>query len=99
MPSRVGEVQTIAASASTYLQRLCKHFGKKIEVTYTEEVGHAHFPFGYCRMTADDDRLKFECRTPDHEGMQRMQHVIDQHVGMFTKRDPLRVAWRETPVE
>lgn len=91
MISSIGEVET--PLASTYLTRLCKHFSKKIEVVYDEAEGHARFPFGDCRLLADTRTLSFHCKAEDSEAMARLQDVINQHVGMFTRRNPLLVNW------
>jgi len=93
MISSIGQVQT--PLASTYLQRLCKHFSKKIEVEYGETKGYAAFPYGRCRLQADAETLIFHCETEEAEAMLVMQDVISRHVGMFTKRNPLTVTWRD----
>lgn len=93
MISCIGEVQT--PLAATYLARLCRHFSKKIEVEYGETEGHARFPFGSCRLQAGAQTLSFHCQAEDPEALSRMQEVIGRHVGMFTRRNPLTVTWRE----
>ena len=79
--------------AEVMLERLCKHFGKKIPVEHDAKRGHARFPYGDCELFASNDALAFTCRAPDAESMARLREVIDLHVGMFSKRAPLRVAW------
>lgn len=86
-----GRVATPLAAA--YLGRLCKHFAKKVPATWDETRGAADFPFGRCEMEATDEALLFRCAAPDAEALARLQSVISLHVGMFTKRAPLVVAW------
>jgi len=86
-----GRVETPLAIA--YLERLCKHFAKKIPVTRDATRGTADFPFGRCEMEAAADALLFRCAAPDAAAMAQLQNVIALHVGMFTKRAPLTVAW------
>ena len=83
--------------ASTYLVRLCKHFSKKISVEYDPEDGsrgHARFPFGECRLAANESELSFNCSADDSAALEQIQEIISLHVGMFTKRSPLQVDWR-----
>lgn len=79
--------------ASTYLDRLCRHFAKKISVEHDETTGHARFPFGECHLEADDTTLRFHCRAGDEASLEKIVDVIERHVWMFTKRDPLTVTW------
>lgn len=86
---------TVASpNATAMLERLCKHFAKKIPVERDVNRGHAHFPYGACELVASDDALSFTCRAADDEAMARLREVIEMHVGMFSKRAPLRVEWR-----
>lgn len=80
--------------ASRYLQRLCFHFTKKIAVTYDEQRGDAAFPWGRCLMHADGEALHFDCRAADAEALARVQFAIDSHVTLFSRKQPIVVAWR-----
>lgn len=96
MIQSTGTVATPLATA--YLVRLCKHFSKKISVNYDPDdgsAGYARFPSGECRLRASDSELSFQCSAEDQAGMEHMQEIISLHVGMFTKRNPLRVDWRQ----
>jgi hypothetical protein len=81
------------AEASRYMVRLCYHFTKKIEVNYDDTQGLAKFPWGVCRLTALDDAISFECEADDAEKMAQVQHVIDSHVALFSRKAPLSVVW------
>lgn len=91
MITRSGSTET--PRASTYLDRLCRHFSKKIPVEHDETAGHARFPFGECRLEADETTLRFHCRADDEASLAKIMDVIERHVWMFTKRDPLEVEW------
>jgi uncharacterized protein len=94
MISTTGTVQTPHADA--YLIRLCKHFSKKIAIEYGENTASAHFPFGYCRLIAQAQQtLLFCCEAEDLARLEQMQTVIEQHVGMFSRQNPLVVSWCE----
>jgi hypothetical protein len=88
----IAEVQT--PLAATYLARLCKHFSKKIPVEYSETEGQACFPSGHCRLLAEAETLTFHCEAEDPAALAHMQTVISHHVSLFTRHNPLVVAWR-----
>jgi len=87
MPRSQARIET--GSASKYLQQLCKHFAHKVEVDYDAHAAHVRFPFGECRMAADDAVLRIECDAETEETLKRAQGVIDEHL--------VRFAWREKP--
>lgn len=89
----ISEGHVVTPMAADYLGRLCKHFAKKVPAVWDASDGVADFPFGRCELRADAHRLSFRCTAPDGETMARLQAVISDHVGMFTKRNPLRVCW------
>jgi uncharacterized protein len=93
--SSIGEVQT--PRAAIYLKHLCKHFSEEIPVEYSETEGFAHFPFGECRLLAKAQTLTFHCEAKDAAALAKMQDVIDKHIVMFTKRNPIILAWRNEP--
>lgn len=94
--SLISEGRVATPMASVYLGRLCKHFAKKAHAVWDANDGVAEFPFGRCELRADPHTLSFRCIAPDGEAMARLQSVISDHVGMFTKRNPLRVCWTRT---
>lgn len=87
MPSSQAVVAT--GHASKYLQQLCKHFAHKVAVQYDPAQARVDFPFGDCRMWADDETLRIECDAQSFEELRRTQLVIDDHL--------VRFAWREEP--
>lgn len=94
MISSTGTVKT--PHAESYLLRLCKHFSKKITIEYGENIASAHFPFGYCRSIAQDQQvLLFYCEAEDLTKLEQLQSVIEHHVGMFTRQNPLVVTWSD----
>lgn len=81
------------AEPSRHLQRLCYHFQRKIEVSYDAHQGRATFPWGSCLLQADSHRLHFDCRAPDTDALARVQAVIDAHVELFSRKQPVLVDW------
>ena len=74
-------------NGSKFLQQLCKHFGHKREVSFTETEGTCAFDFGTAYMTADAEGLtvRFEYEVP--EMLERAHMVIDKHLARFAFRE------------
>ncbi|MDA8449893.1 DUF2218 domain-containing protein [Acidovorax sp. NCPPB 3859] len=96
MITRHGHMAT--PEASRFLTRLCYHFRRKIPVEYDETRGNARFPWGECVMRADAEHLSFDCSAGDAGALARVQHAIDSHVQLFSRKSPLQVAW-DAPVQ
>lgn len=92
MISRQGTVAT--PRATELLPRLCRHFAKKVQSTWDERHGEVEFPWGHCSVEASDSELSFHCRAADEVALAQVQNVLDLHVGMFSRKDPLRIDWR-----
>ncbi|MBT0570226.1 DUF2218 domain-containing protein [Curvibacter sp. CHRR-16] len=88
--------QLPTAEASRIMVRLCYHFSKKIAVEYTEEQGTAHFDWGDCHMQAGTEHIQFECQASSAELLARVQHVLDEHVALFSRKAPMRIEWDES---
>ncbi|CAM3610134.1 DUF2218 domain-containing protein [Polaromonas hydrogenivorans] len=84
---------------SRYLTRLCYHFRRKIEVAYDEQQGLAHFPWGECRLTAQQEALGFECTATSAEELERIQYVLDEHVALFSRKSPMAVQWQAPRID
>ena len=89
-----GETRT--PEPSRILQRLCYHFSRKIDVRYDLHEGTAQFPWGRCTMRAGNDVLHFECEACDPPALERVRHVIDEHIALFSRKQPLSVQWQAT---
>ena len=79
--------------ASRWLQRLCHHFSRKIAVRYDERQGHAEFPWGTCEMRAEDAALHFACAAENPEALARVRFAIDEHIKLFSRKNPMAVRW------
>lgn len=85
MPASQAIVST--ASASRYLQQLCKHWGHKFEATFDSRQGRVALPFGPLEMTATDDALTVICRLEGDGDLVRMQQVVADHLNRFAFRE------------
>ncbi|MYZ46781.1 DUF2218 domain-containing protein [Propylenella binzhouense] len=92
MPNSCTRVAT--ANASKYLQQLSKHFAHKVAVEYDPHSARIGFPFGSCRMRADERALEIACEAPNAEALARSQQVIDDHLVRFAWRERPEIVWR-----
>ena len=85
MPSSQAHVST--ASASRYLQQVCKHWSHKFAVEFTPEKGHIPFSDGrICNLEATPDVLTLRAEAPDVEALERLQRVME-HIKRFSFRE------------
>ena len=89
--------QVATPEASRILQRLCYHFSRKITVVYDEAQGRADFPWGLCLLGAAGGEaattLTFDCSASSSEELARVQYTIDEHIKLFSRKNPLLVRW------
>ncbi|MCA1909258.1 MAG: DUF2218 domain-containing protein [Magnetospirillum sp.] len=81
------------AAASRYLSQLCKHFAHKIPVEHDAVSGRADFPWGSCRLAAQDGVLRLELDAQDELSLARIKAVVEDHLVRFAWRESLTVAW------
>jgi uncharacterized protein len=89
------EARVPTASASRYLQQLCKHWSHKFQVEYTPEQGKVRFaPDRQCSFEAQPDVLVMRLETGDVATLGRMEGVVVDHLKRFAFREDLgEVAW------
>jgi uncharacterized protein len=90
-----GVAKVATPEASRYLQQLCKHFGHRLPVTFDERSGRIEFPFGECRLNADEDDgpLTLSLATPSVRQLEELQDVVARHLLRFAFREPPEIAW------
>jgi hypothetical protein len=93
MPTSHAAIAT--ASASRYLQQLCKHWSHKFSVEFTPE--HGLIPVDEtrrCVLDASADRLALRVEAADDATLERMQGVVIDHLKRFAFREELgEVTW------
>jgi hypothetical protein len=83
------------ASASRYLQQLCKHFAHKLPVEYDPTIGKISFKIGDCDLRAEPDALHLALTAPDPEQLEPLKDVVIRHLERFAFREALSVEWRD----
>jgi hypothetical protein len=93
------EARVTTTAASRYLVQLCKHWGHKFPVEYTNEEGRVPFASDRtCTFEATPDLLVMRLETADHESLERMQKVVVDHLKRFAFREDLgEVVWTPLP--
>ena len=82
------------ASASRYLQQLCKHWSHKAQAEFTPEAGSVQFDSGNrLEMTAHPDALTLIVTVPDDGDLAHFQDVVDKHLIRFAFREDLTITW------
>ena len=91
--------QAIATTteASRILQRLCYHFGRKVEASWDAQQGVVRFPWGTCEMRATAATLTLVCIGLDEAALASARQVIDGHMALFTRKNPMHLHW--SPLE
>ena len=90
------EARISTASASKYLQQLCKHWSHKFEVEFTPEKGRVPFaPDRACDFAASADTLTLRIEAADDESLTRTERVVIDHLKRFAFKENLdSVQWQ-----
>jgi hypothetical protein len=95
MPTSQATIPT--ASASRYLQQLCKHWSRKFAVEFTPE--HGVIPFDdtrRCILDASPERLALRIEAADDATLERTERVVVDHLKRFAFREDLGdVKWEK----
>lgn len=93
MPASQANIAT--ASASRYLQQLCKHWSHKFAVEFTPARGLIPFDATRrCTLDASPDRLALRIEAADDATLERTQGVVIDHLKRFAFREDLgEVKW------
>lgn len=75
------------ASASRYLQQLCKHWSHKFEVSFDAEQGRIALPFGLTELAAGAEALSVTITLNEGGDPARAQQVVADHLNRFAFRE------------
>ena len=91
MPASHATVTT--ASASRYLQQLCKHWSHKMVTEFDPAKGRVDFPSGaQLFLEADGSGLHLKLDA-DEDSLVRMEGVVADHLKRFAFREELVFDW------
>jgi uncharacterized protein len=86
--------QITTGRASTYLQQMCKHFGHKVQVKFTPQLGHINLTFGTCDLTANETELGLTVTGETQADLTKTARVIASHLERFAFRENPQIDWR-----
>lgn len=87
-----GSAQT--ASASRYLQQLCKHWSHKADCTFDAKSGQIDFENGNSvSMIAADQSLEIIASVSQDGDLEHWADVVEKHLVRFAFREELVVTW------
>lgn len=75
------------------MARLCFHFSRKVPATHDDRAGQVQFEWGRCRFGVQVDGLALELTADDAPRLDRVRAVVDAHVALFSRKQPLAVVW------
>ncbi len=80
--------------ASKYLQQLCKHWSHKMTTEFDAARGRVEFPSGGILLLAADGSLLSLSLDTAEETLDRMEHVVADHLKRFAFREELVFDWK-----
>jgi len=69
---------------------------EQVHVEWSETDGMVTFPGGQCAMRAGGDALMLRAEAADAGTLEFIEDLITSHLGRFSRREPLTVAWQRT---
>ena len=89
-----GKVRT--ASASRYLQQLCKHWSHKFAVDFDAQRGTIELPLGRVSIIAEAESLDVILEPAPGSEPGKLRQVFEDHINRFAFREaPLDFDWEE----
>jgi len=89
------EAHVKTEKASKYLKWLCGHFNIKARAEYNDQHGTIDFDFGHCEMDAEDGELIMRVQAADDVSLDRVKHVVGDHLERFGYKESIQVAWKD----
>ena len=95
MPTSTAEL--CLPQAERVLFKMCKHFAIKVPVRFDTERAEVDFPFGSCLILRQGEQLDIACSALDEARMDKMRHVLDEHLALMARQPQLQPRWLPSP--
>ena len=82
------------SNPSRYLEMLCRHFGRKVDVQNDATKGWIQFPFGRCDLNADHRYLKLHASAESQARLDEVVQVMSNHLERFAFRESPVLVWQ-----
>lgn len=77
-----------------YFKSLCKHFSRKVEVTYLDEsCARITFHSGQCLIQVDGERMLFDVSASDNQSLEKVKFIVSSHIVLFRELKNMIVIW------
>lgn len=96
MPSAYLVLQ--AQKSQAYIDSLCKHFARKVNVVREDNSATVMFPMGQCKMSVNDGAMYFEANADNEEALNTVKYIVDSHAVRFREVKESSVEWRAEPL-
>lgn len=83
-----------AAEPARVMARLCFHFSRKVQARHDDVRGEVQFPWGRCEFEVLEAALALRLFADDLASLQRLREVVDAHVALFSRKQPMLVVWQ-----
>ncbi len=93
------QTELAAPNADKVLYKLCKHFALKIPVDFDTENAEIHFPIGDCTLRRVANHLHVQCRADAPDKLAKLEHVLQDHLGLMLKDPALVLHWQAVAEE
>ncbi|WP_280539664.1 DUF2218 domain-containing protein [Chromohalobacter sp. 11-W] len=90
----VSHAVVATTSGSRYINRLCKHWQHKLDVSHDEHQGRVTFDDGVCHMRAETDALHLQLTAEDAATRERLEEVVTVHLKRMASREELDIVWQ-----
>ena len=84
-----------AAEPARVMALLCFHFSRKVQARHDDLRGEVQFPWGRCEFEMLEAALAVRLFADDVASLQRLREVVDAHVALFSRKQPIRMGWGE----
>ncbi|MEM8533710.1 MAG: DUF2218 domain-containing protein [Chloroflexota bacterium] len=91
----VSEARVATTQSVMYMQRLCRHFRHKVPAEFDDTHAKVDLPTGICEMDAEADALVLQAQADDTEGLERVKHILTDHITRFGFCENLQVQWSD----
>lgn len=72
------------------------HFGRKVEVNYTSQVGKVSFAFGRCAMKANRHQLRLTASAESEGELDLVVDVVTRHLERYAFRENPCLEWQSS---
>ncbi len=89
----VTKASCVTSNPTRLVRLLCKHFSRKVDALWDEDLGFVQFAEGVCVMKASGEALGFHCAANNKADLAAIVDTIDRHLSGFSGADDIMLNW------